>query len=101
MKMRRLLVVLAVGCAVRVAGAAEFRPVESRIFDAVKYEERTHTLTLRFDRGAVYAFHDVPRQVYVDFTRIVNHGEYFNRRIRKQYRYERLDRYPGSWCARD
>ena len=94
-------VLLVAGGSVRMVRAADFVPIVSRIFDAVKYEGKTRTMILRFDTGSVYAYRDVPRQVYDDFTRIVNHGEYFNRHIRKQYRFERLESYPGTWCARD
>ena len=87
--------------ALRLAEAAPRKPVEARLFQLVKYDGATRTLTLVFHRGAAYAFHEVPRSVYDDFLRIVNRGEYFNRHIRKVYRYDRLDRYPGQWCARD
>lgn len=92
---------LVVGGSMRVARAAEFKPLGSRMFEAVKYDGATRTLTLLFHTGSAYAFYEVPRQVYDDFLRIVNRGEYFNRRIKKVYRYERLDKYPGSWCARE
>lgn len=78
-----------------------FQYVESRIFDGVRYDGATRTMFLLFDSGSAYAFHDVPRAVYLDFLRIVNKGEYFNREIRKSYRWERVDTYPASWCARD
>lgn len=84
-----------------MAQAGPYKPIESRIFEAVKYEGATRVLTVVFHSGAAYAFYEVPRQVYDDFLRIVNRGEYFNRNIRKVYRSERLDRYPGQWCTRD
>lgn len=83
------------------AAEGTFRYVESRIFDGVRYDGRKRELTLLFDTGAAYVYRDVPREVYVDFTRIVNKGEYFSRRIRKVYSGERLDAYPAGWCARD
>ena len=105
MSMRLVLVIagllLVAEGAFRLAEAAPRKPLEARLFQAVSYDGATRTLTLVFHRGAAYAFHEVPRSVYDDFLRIVNRGEYFNRRIRKVYRYERLDRYPGQWCARD
>jgi hypothetical protein len=92
---------LVAGGAARIAEAAPLRVVESRLFQAVKYDGATRTLVLVFHSGSAYAFRDVPRRVYDDFLRIVNRGEYFNRNIRKVYRCERLDRYPDGWCARD
>lgn len=105
MTLRKGLLVLgciwAVGGGALNARGAEFKALESRVFDGASYEGKTRTLTLYFDSGAIYAFREVPRQVFDDLTRIVNCGEYFNRSIRKQYRFERLDRYPGVWCARE
>lgn len=92
---------LVAGGALRMAEAAPLRVVESRVFQAVKYDGSTRTLVLVFHSGSAYAFYDVPRRVYDDFLRIVNRGEYFQRNIRKVYRSERLDQYPGGWCARD
>lgn len=83
------------------APAEGFRPIESRIFDGAKYDGRTRTLTVLFDSGACYAFREVPREVYLDFTRIVNPGEYFNKRIRNVYPFTRVDRYPSAWATRD
>jgi hypothetical protein len=97
-----LLVVSGPGAqAARRGGEGQYRAVESRIFDAVKYEGSTRTLTLVFDSGAAYAYVDVPRAVYDDFVRIVNKGEYFNRHIKRAYLGRRLESYPASWCARD
>lgn len=97
--------VLALGVAgaeaARKRGEGEYRAVESRIFDAVKYDGSSRTLTLLFDSGSAYAYDDVPRRVYDDFVRIVNKGEYFNREIKDVYRVRRLDTYPAAWCARD
>lgn len=79
--------------------AEGFHPIHSRIFDGVRYDDRTRTLTLLFDSGACYAFHDVPRDVFLDLTRIVNPGEYFNSCIRGIYTYERVDRVAPEWAA--
>ena len=87
--------------AARRGGEGQYRAVESRIFDAVKYDGSTRTLTLVFDSGAAYAYLEVPRAVYDDFVRIVNKGEYFNRHIKRAYVMRRLNAYPASWCARD
>lgn len=82
-------------------GEGTMQYVESRIFEGVKYVGATRTLTLVFDSGAAYAFQEVPREVYLDFTRVVNKGEYFNRHIRRTYACRRLDAYPATWCARE
>lgn len=104
-----MAVLLAAGVAVgaeaqgpaRERGAAEFIHIGSRVFDAVRYDQARRTLTLVFSSGAAYAYSGVPREVYLDFTRIVNKGEYFSRHIRNRYPYERIDAYPATWAARD
>ncbi len=93
-------VAVVVAGAVRVC-AADLRVVESEIFDAVAYEEASCTLTLLFDSGEAYEFFGVSRDVFVDFTRIVNHGAYFNRHVRAVYRCARVDRWRGDWAARE
>lgn len=79
----------------------EFTKIESRIFDAARYDAAQRTLTIVFASGAAYAYSGVPREVYLDFTRIVNKGEYFHRHIRNAYPCQRVDRYPAAWAARD
>lgn len=105
MKIRKVVaiagLVLVVGGGMRAQGAAEFKPLGTHIFRAVKYDGANRTLTLWFHSGSAYAFHEVPRQVYDDFLRIVNRGEYFNRRIKKVYRYERIPSYAESCDGRE
>ncbi len=79
----------------------EFHRIESRLFDAARYDAASRTLTIVFSSGAAYAYSGVDREVYLDFTRIVNKGEYFNRRIRNSYPCERLDLYPSAWAVRE
>ncbi len=81
--------------------APEFTRIGSRIFEAARYDASDRTLTIVFAGGAAYAYRGVPREIYVDFTRIVNKGEYFHRRIRKAFPCERIDRYPSAWATRD
>lgn len=80
---------------------AEFQRIESRLFEAARYDGATRTLTIVFSSGSAYAYSDVPREVYLDFMRIVNKGEYFSRHIRSRYPCERIDHYPSTWAIRD
>lgn len=99
--MKRWMAAVVAGLLAGSAWGAEFQRINSRLFDAVRYDEKTRTLTLVFGSGAAYAYDGVPREVYLDFTRIVNKGEYFNKRIRNRYPSERMDHYPNAWAARD
>jgi len=98
--------------AVMLAGAGEAadadrgRGVElihvgSRVFESARYDNAKQSLILVFNDGAAYLYYDVPRQVYLDFSRIVNKGEYFSRHIRGHYNYVRLTGYPASWANID
>lgn len=76
----------------------EFQRIESRVFESVRYDNAEHLLTIVFANGAAYAYRDVPREVFLDFTRIVNKGEYFAKRIRPQYSATRVPLYPSAWA---
>lgn len=108
MKQKLITIGLAAAVATMAAGepwhrprAAEFTRIGSRVFEAARYDAAERTLTIVFASGSAYAYSGVPREVYLDFTRIVNKGEYFQRHIRSVYPVERIDRYPSSWAARD
>ena len=103
--MKRMLMagVLAVMLTGAVDAADAGRGVElihvgSRVFESARYDNAQQSLILVFNDGAAYLYHDVPRQVYLDFSRIVNKGEYFSRHIRGHYNYVRLTAYPASWA---
>ncbi len=85
----------------RPRSEVEFQRIASRVFESARYDAARRELTIVFANGSAYVYRDVPREVYLDFTRIVNKGEYFAARIRKQYAFERVDRYPLAWTARD
>lgn len=53
-----------------------------------KYEN--HTLILQFDRGARYAYYNVPQSVWEGLLDSYDRFAYFNEAIRGAYRYARL-----------
>jgi hypothetical protein len=79
----------------------EFQRIASRVFEAARYDAMRRELTIVFANGVAYAYRDVPREVYLDFTRIVNKGEYFAARIRNRYPVQRVEQYPLAWSARE
>ncbi|MCO5061469.1 MAG: KTSC domain-containing protein [Kiritimatiellae bacterium] len=112
--MKRMMMSVAIGVLAMAAQAGwagelpwrgkqgvEFHRIESRLFDAARYDASSRTLTIVFSSGAAYSYAGVEREVYLDFTRIVNKGEYFNRRIRTQYPCERIDEHATTWATRD
>jgi len=62
--------------------------VESSAIDAVAYCTAERSLEIMFRSGAVYAYLDVPREVFVLLLEAQSQGAFFNRQIRPTYRYE-------------
>lgn len=104
--MKTSFVILALALAASLACAdpkphprgPEFQRIESRVFESVRYDGAERVLTIVFANGAAYAYHDVPREVFLDFTRIVNKGEYFAKRIRPHFSATRVPLYPFAWA---
>lgn len=104
--MKKSAMILALALAANLASAdprprsrgAEFQRIESRVFESVRYDGAEQIMTIVFANGAAYAYRDVPREVFLDFTRIVNKGEYFAKRIRPQFPATRVPLYPTAWA---
>lgn len=58
---------------------------------ACRYFRKTELLVIEFESGAMYAYEDVPWDVYMGFRRAESHGSYFARYIRDQYNYQQID----------
>ena len=69
----------------RRAQDGEMQGVDSWVFVDVMYEGEKHALTLVFDHGGMYTFHNVPRTVYREFLSVKSKGTFFNRRIKGKY----------------
>jgi hypothetical protein len=54
------------------------------------YDPTEHKLDVVFTSGRRYRYFDVPDEVYGEMRRAFSKGEYFNERIRDQYRYTRV-----------
>ena len=65
-------------------------PVASSLLAGVAYDHDRAILQLEFRGGAVYQYFRVPRQTYQELLQADSHGAYFNRRIRRFFRYARL-----------
>ena len=50
------------------------------------YEPESRELVITFVTGRVYAYADVPEDVYADFCTARSKGAFFNKRIRDQFR---------------
>ena len=61
----------------------------SSVIRAYRYDPADRHLDLVFVSGKRYRYHDVPEETYQDMRRAFSTGEFFNARIRDQYRHTR------------
>jgi len=66
-------------------------PVESSTLATVGYDESGELLELKFRSHAVYRYFAVPAGVHEALLGATSKGSYFNRTIRGQYRFVRVD----------
>lgn len=68
--------------------------LESSVLRAVRYDEATHSLRVRFASGAMYEYYDVPGEVYDGLVDPPDgsHGRYFSAHIRDRFDFDELKR---------
>jgi hypothetical protein len=65
-------------------------PVKSRMLAAVAYNQQWRQLYLRFRKGEVYCYRQVPPERYGELLAADSKGKYVRSRILNRYPYERL-----------
>jgi hypothetical protein len=63
----------------------------SRVIRHYHYDASDRHLDLVFVSGRQYRYHDVPEEVYREMRRAFSTGEFFNARIRDQFRHTRVN----------
>ena len=63
--------------------------VTSSAISSVGYDERSSTLEVEFQSGAVYDYFDVPPKVYKALLKASSKGRFVSRRIRDRYPFVR------------
>lgn len=66
-----------------------FDPPSSNIL-AVEYDTETREMRVTFQDTAIYAYSQVPEEVYDAFSRAPSAGSYFWRMIRNRYAYRQV-----------
>ena len=61
----------------------------SSVIRHYRYDPADHHLDLVFVSGKHYRYHDVPEETYREMRQAFSTGEFFNARIRDQYRHTR------------
>lgn len=65
-------------------------PVTSSAIHSLSHNRCLPILTVRFSRGQVYDYYDVPHRVYEEFLAAQSKGQYLNENIRRYYGYRRI-----------
>jgi len=63
----------------------------SSVIRSYRYDPLEHHLDLVFVSGRRYRYHEVPEETYDAMLRAFSKGEFFNERIRDQYRFTRVN----------
>ncbi len=77
--------VLAATADTHIPKAADFEPVDSRVFDGVLYDADESTLMVLYDTGEIVKHDDVPASTYEEFKAHPLKGGYYKGFIRKEY----------------
>ncbi len=78
------VIVLFLGC--ERPPEAQYVPVDSSLIEAVRYDDATQTLTIRFiNPPRTYEYEAVPPTVYAEFLVADSKGGFFNTYIRGEY----------------
>lgn len=56
---------------------------------SIGYEN--NTLYISFDEGGLYAYYNVPQDVYSNLMKAFSKGEFFHNNIKNVYDYEKLE----------
>ena len=59
----------------------------SSVIRSYSYDPVEHHLDVLFVSGRRYRYHDVPEEIYDEMRRSFSKGEFFNDRIRDQFRF--------------
>lgn len=71
---------------------ADRHPVESSSIAAVGYSQTQRQLEIEFKNGSIYAYFDVPHEMYKDLIAANSVGGHFNAHVRPLFGYTRLEK---------
>lgn len=70
--------------------AVKWIEVESSNIAAIAYIKEGKQLMVQFNNGAVYAYSDVPEDVYQEFQDATSKGRFFAEHIKDKYETEKV-----------
>ncbi|KAA5532136.1 KTSC domain-containing protein [Taibaiella lutea] len=63
----------------------------STVIEYISYDAATQVLKVHFLSGAVYAYNDVPENIYEAFKKYKSKGTFLNKYIKDKYDFERIN----------
>ena len=72
------------------AGFTPWKPVDSSVLLAARYNHADHLLQLAFRSGRVYQYSQVPSHIFTDLLSADSHGTNFNEHIRGHFPFTEL-----------
>lgn len=63
----------------------------STVIEYISYDAAIQLLKVHFLSGAVYAYKDVPQNIYEAFKKYRSKGTFLNKYIKDKYDYEKLN----------
>lgn len=61
------------------------QPVASSNIKSMGYDDRSKTLEVEFNNGAIYQYHQVPGEVFAQLLSAPSMGSHFHRHIKTAY----------------
>jgi lysyl-tRNA synthetase class 2 len=68
-----------------------YSPLDSSFIVKMSWFEDGNILMLTFNTGSIWAYYDVPFEIYSGFCKARSYGKYFNANIRNNYVAERVN----------
>jgi hypothetical protein len=68
-----------------------YSPLDSSFIVKMSWFEDGNILMLTFNTGSIWAYYEVPFEIYSGFCKAPSYGRYFNSNIRNIYRAERIN----------
>lgn len=68
----------------------EMIPVSSSNLSAVGYDAESQILYIRFHSGSLYAYYNVPQNIYIGLMDAPSKGRYHSACIKNGFRYQRI-----------
>lgn len=64
----------------------------SSVVAAIRYDTNTATLRVIYVSGSVYDYKNVPEKVYKEMKEAFSKGEFLNKQIKPNYKFEKVKR---------